>query len=300
MPFLAKAISDNEKLLAVGRIHWIHVAKGVSYLLVPLFVWSILIDVLTQHVYSVMPVALSEALHLMLYYIFCSILIMGAVMFILSIVHLMFTEIGLTTKRIIYKTGWIFVRMKEVDLEEIKAADIDNGWFGRFLNYGYLILDSRFVGSINLMSIAHPYGFLRALNRVRGTLKQDTVNVVMEGHESLTSKDVAEAIIDEAPQPPPPKPRPPEPAPTPGPFEQPEPPPVERPPPSVEPEKPPPSEPTPIPPPSEPLPFPFPPSEVPQEPPDEIPVQQRKRLHDRILQSFSLINKKPKIRAIVV
>jgi len=301
MPFVTKAISGNEKLLAIGSIHWIHVVKGSLYLLVPIVAWSILMNLLGGHVYPFLPDALSEALHLLLYYVFCAILFMGAIVFVMSFIHLMFTEIALTTKRIIYKTGWVFVRVKEVDLEEIKAADIDNGWLGRFLNYGYLILDSRFVGSMNLASIAHPYGFLRALNQVRGTLKQDTVNVVLEGHESLTPADVLETLADETPQPPPPKPRPPEPAPSPG-FDD-VPPPTEPtpiPPPHEPTPIPQPTEPTPLPPPTEPTPIPFPPSEVPPAPPAEVPVQTRMRLHDKILRSFYLTNKRPQTHASVV
>lgn len=204
MPFVSKVISENETLLAIGRVHWIHLVKGLMWLLTPLFVWSVMIELLTRHVYNVVPTPLSDAIHIMLYYMFCAFLFMGAIMFILAAVHFLFTEMALTTKRVIYKTGWIFVRMRELDLEEIKAADVDNGWFGRFLNYGHLILDSRFVGSMDLISIAHPYGFLRVLNNVRGKLKQDSVNVILEGRESITAKDSPAPDAAAVPKPPPP------------------------------------------------------------------------------------------------
>jgi hypothetical protein len=283
MAFISKILSENEKLIGIARVHWIHVAKGAACLLAPALAWSILVQLLAKYVYYNIPAPLADALHLILYYAFCGFELVGIMLFVLAALHFLTTEMALTSKRVIYKTGWLFVKVKEVDLEEIKAADIDTGWFGRFLNYGYLILDSRFVGTVNLASISHPYGFLRLLNTVRGQLKQDTVNVVLEGHESITPKDVIETLT-EKPEPPPPQPRPPEPAPAPGPFEPPQPEQPPQPPPQ------PPSIPSETPEPAEPMPFPPPPDETPDAPPVEVPVQNKLRLHDKILESFSAIN----------
>lgn len=193
MAFLHRVLSENETLLAIARVHWIHLVKGVLWVLVPLLFWNVLTVLLAGYVYPLLPAAMADAVHMLFYFLFAAFLIMGMVMFALSAIHFLVTEMGLTTKRVIYKTGWAFVQVKEVDLEEIKAADVDTGWLGRFLNYGYLILDSRFVGALNLASISYPYVFLRQLNKARGDLKHDSVNVILDGHESLDNRDMAEA-----------------------------------------------------------------------------------------------------------
>jgi hypothetical protein len=118
-------------------------------------------------------------------YFFWLCALMGAVLFWLYFLMVVATEIGLTSKRIIYKKGLIFVTVKEGDLEEIKAAEIDHGYLGRIFNYGYLNLDARFVENVSLPAIGQPYRFIKALNDARSTLrKHDTMTVVLEGHGS--------------------------------------------------------------------------------------------------------------------
>ncbi|MCD8498018.1 MAG: PH domain-containing protein [Alphaproteobacteria bacterium] len=199
MAFVHRVLSDNEKLLAIARVHWIHAVKGSFWLWVPLWVWLVVREVLALHVYPYIPAAAADSVHAGLYYIFWAFILVGIMMFLLSLLHMMVTEMALTTKRVIYKTGWLFVQLKEVDLEEIKAADVDNGWFGRVLNYGYLILDARFVGTMNLASISYPYAFLRMLNKYRGELK-DSMNVILEGREDVSEDDVKKSAVSPSPR----------------------------------------------------------------------------------------------------
>src|SRR5690606_27962605 len=55
---------------------------------------------------------------------------------------------------------------------------------GRFLNYGSVHLDSRFVRDMILPSIADPYRFLKALNEARSELKDESMHIVLEGQHS--------------------------------------------------------------------------------------------------------------------
>lgn len=124
MAFITRVLSDNEKLLGIARVHWIHLAKGALWLVMPILAWNILIELLGTYVYPALPAPLSDALHMILYYAFAGLILMGMVMFWLRAVHFMVAEMALTTKRVIYKTGWLFVQVREVDLEELKAAEI--------------------------------------------------------------------------------------------------------------------------------------------------------------------------------
>lgn len=77
------------------------------------------------------------------------------------------TEIALTNKRLIYKTGLIFVQSSEVELAEVSEAKVNNGWFGVILGYGTINLDCRFVGDFAIPTIKNPYKILRQINKFR-------------------------------------------------------------------------------------------------------------------------------------
>jgi hypothetical protein len=122
---------------------------------------------------------------------------LGVVMFFFYFLMMISPEVGLTSRRIIYKRGLIFVDVKEVDLEEIKAADVNNGWFGRFLNYGYVVLDARFVTGVDLPAIAKPYRFVNALNEARGAMKHDSMTVIVDGVGDSLKEEVGNAVKKE-------------------------------------------------------------------------------------------------------
>ncbi len=175
MSFINRIIGPDEELIGICRVHWVYGIKGILWLLgftaLGLFIK-----------YSILSVGFLQAVPafaLIAGYFFWIGLSIGIVLFITFVIVMISTEIALTTKRVIFKTGMIATDVKEVDLEEIKAADVDNGWFGRFLNYGYVLFDARFVQNMQLPEIYDPYRFVKALNEVRNDLKNDSMKMVL-------------------------------------------------------------------------------------------------------------------------
>lgn len=97
----------------------------------------------------------------------------GGVVFFLSLVlRWASTEIGLTSKRIVYKTGLFMVEVEEVDLEEIKAEQVHHGIFGYVLGYGRIKIDCRFVADLRLPAIRNPYRLVKTVNMIREKLRR--------------------------------------------------------------------------------------------------------------------------------
>ena len=179
MAFITKIIGPDEKLVGIASIHWIYALKGVMWLfgfaLVGFLIDQFFIFYGTRFLGSAALVIGNRA-----FWITTSI---GLVLSFFYLIMWIATEIGLTTKRVIFKKGLFFVDVKEVDLEEIKASDVDNGLFGVWLNYGYLLFDARFIENLRLPAIVNPYRFVKALNDMRSRLKADSMQPVLQNNE---------------------------------------------------------------------------------------------------------------------
>jgi hypothetical protein len=188
MSFVKKIIGPDETLIGITSAHWIYGATGILWLAGMMVIGLVLdyyatglFDYLFRDTGAFAVNRISEGL-------FWIPTCFGLVMFVMYFLMMISPEIGLTTKRVIHKRGIIFVDVKEVDLEEIKAADVNNGLFGRFLNYGFVVFDARFVAGMDLPAIGKPYRFVKALNEARSRLKQDSMTVVLEGGGAVKTK----------------------------------------------------------------------------------------------------------------
>lgn len=179
MAYVSQIISDDEKMLALVRVHWFYAFQGLLWFLAPLLLWGGIES------YVFFSPALSKAPMLeasfgVRFWVFAGFTLGGFVLFVLSVMHYLHTELALTDRRVVYKTHWIFVDIRETDLEEIKAAHVDNDWAGRFLDYGHVLLDARFVGNMQLYTIAHAYDFVKGLNKAREAVRKDSMKVVLD------------------------------------------------------------------------------------------------------------------------
>lgn len=173
MSFIAKHIANpDERMIYVARLHWICLIEGLmwfgAFWAIGLFMsdWLSGLQPMTSTL-GVLSIA-GFIIAPQIIWLFYMMLTGGTVIFLTYIVKLLSTEIALTSARIIYKTGLIFTEVEEIDLTEIRAEKVHHGLLGRFLNYGWVHLDSRFVGDITLPRIRKPYKFLKALHRAMG------------------------------------------------------------------------------------------------------------------------------------
>lgn len=66
------------------------------------------------------------------------------------------TEIVITNKNVIKKTGWINVTCEEQDIHKIEKMDIQRSFGGKIFDYGNLFIKGSGRGGINLEMIKNP------------------------------------------------------------------------------------------------------------------------------------------------
>jgi hypothetical protein len=188
MAFIKRVIGPDEKLISMCSVHWFYGVIGLFWLFAFLALGAFL-DAQFTSFYSQSPDsrifgAVNNIGNAMLW----TCILIGVVLFLLYFIMLIATEIGLTNKRVIFKKGLLMVDVKEVDIEEIKAAEVDGGLLGRILNYGYIYFDARFVSNVTLPAIEDPYIFVKELNQARSVLKNDSMTVVLEDKTEAAEK----------------------------------------------------------------------------------------------------------------
>ncbi len=213
MAYIQKIIGSDEKLLGVARLHWIYVVRGLFWFFVLAGGGWLLDTLITRFSISMADVTSTVTIPYTLMRIgetAATFMMIGGVMvFFLFVIKVLTTEIGLTTRRVMHKRGWLFVKTNQVDLEEIRGETLDLGHMGRVLGYGYLMLDCRFIGDVRLPAIENAENFLRVLHETRAK-GQDSLSIVMGKHNPIPVQATAALVGSEqqAQQPNPPQPAP--------------------------------------------------------------------------------------------
>jgi uncharacterized membrane protein YdbT with pleckstrin-like domain len=67
------------------------------------------------------------------------------------------TEIAVTNRRIIYKTGFISRQTTEMHMDKVESVDVDQSVLGRILNYGNVVVRGTGTGLEPIPMIAAPF-----------------------------------------------------------------------------------------------------------------------------------------------
>ncbi|HET9650912.1 MAG TPA: PH domain-containing protein [Usitatibacter sp.] len=89
------------------------------------------------------------------------VVVIGLVFLVMAWINMKSTEIAITNKRIIAKFGFIRRNTVEISLDKVEALRVEQGVWGRFLNYGTILISG--VGSTidPIRNIADPLVFRR-------------------------------------------------------------------------------------------------------------------------------------------
>jgi uncharacterized membrane protein YdbT with pleckstrin-like domain len=74
------------------------------------------------------------------------------------------TEIAVTDRRVIYKTGLISRRSIEMNLDKVESVVVDQGLGGRLLDYGTVIIRGVGAGLEPVACVAQPLAFRRSVS----------------------------------------------------------------------------------------------------------------------------------------
>ncbi len=171
MSYVAKAISDEERLLTLTRPHWIYPLTGfvwfLAFLLIGLFLDNYFDSYLSRY-------SLDFFLNLKILYLSGQITPVSVIFTLIGIfafwpffMTFISSEIGLTDQRVIHKTGLIFIQIDQVDLDDIRAEHVTHGWLGWLLGYGKIRFNCRFIEDVKLPAISKPYRLVKASHNAR-------------------------------------------------------------------------------------------------------------------------------------
>jgi uncharacterized membrane protein YdbT with pleckstrin-like domain len=88
--------------------------------------------------------------------------VIGLVFLVMAWVRYKTTEIGITTKRVIVKHGFISRNTVEINIGKVESIQVDQSLMGRMLDYGTLLINGTGTVHAPLTGIAQPMQFRKA------------------------------------------------------------------------------------------------------------------------------------------
>ncbi len=151
MTYLDKILQPDEKVLVIGKKHWIIYLPGIGVL-----VLAILIELIG----NLLPHSVSVVVQIV------------ALIVALAAIVLLFrewfdqwtTEIVVTNKRVVYKRGFISRYTSEMNMEKVESVAVDQTLLGRVLGYGTVDVRGTGAGLEQLRGIASPLALRNAIN----------------------------------------------------------------------------------------------------------------------------------------
>lgn len=85
------------------------------------------------------------------------------------------TDLGVTNKRVIAKSGLIGRRTVEQRIQKIESIRVGQGLFGRMLNYGTIMIHGTGGATTPIKDVADPFAFKRAVESAIDDYEGSTV-----------------------------------------------------------------------------------------------------------------------------
>jgi uncharacterized membrane protein YdbT with pleckstrin-like domain len=150
MSYLDKILQPDERIVAIGKKHWIIYLPGIAVLIL-----AVLIEI-----GALMLPNLGFALE-----------IVAAIVGVFALILLLrewfsqwTTEIVVTNRRVVYKRGFISRFTREMNMEKVESVAVDQTLIGRLLGYGTIDIRGTGAGFEQLRGIAEPIALRNAIN----------------------------------------------------------------------------------------------------------------------------------------
>ena len=150
MSYLDKILQPDERIVAIGKKHWIIYLPGIAVLVLALLIEAA--TAITPH--------LSFAVE-----------VVAAIVGVFALILLLrewfnqwTTEIVVTNRRVVYKRGFISRFTREMNMEKVESVAVDQTLIGRLLGYGTIDIRGTGAGFEQLRGIADPIALRNAIN----------------------------------------------------------------------------------------------------------------------------------------
>jgi uncharacterized membrane protein YdbT with pleckstrin-like domain len=152
MSYVRSILQPSEKILVIGRLHWIVYMQAILLLVVGILVVALGSNLTNESIRT--------------YFTYTTVAIFG-VGAAVSFLHAWFirwiTEFAVTDRRVIYKCGFISRHTAEMNMDKIESVDVDQSLLGRMLNYGTIHVLGTGEGIESLRRIAAPLALRNAI-----------------------------------------------------------------------------------------------------------------------------------------
>jgi uncharacterized membrane protein YdbT with pleckstrin-like domain len=193
MLYIMESLSPGEHIIQPTGYHWIFVFhRFVSLVFFILAALAVVVIGAIYHKYPTLPpwqimtafkqMSFFEILggfwssHVLLRSGAFLLVIFGIFQLLIAMVIRATTEIAVTNRRLILKTGIIARNVKELKIENIEGINVHQSILGRLLNYGQMSANGTGVGEIHFPAyMADPVSFRRAIQAARTPV--ETVDV---------------------------------------------------------------------------------------------------------------------------
>ena len=176
LQYVRESLTEDEEIIHAARFHWTFSMVAVLNIVYGV-IGAIIVIVLGVKFQPgimgyVVPegVGLIKQIHLLHpgVKIFSFLVILfGIWRFMRMMVFKATTEVAITNIRLIFKVGLVARKIEEIQADRIEGVDVYQGFFGRLLGYGYLIIRGMGIGELYLPPIEDPMTMRKAIDRAR-------------------------------------------------------------------------------------------------------------------------------------
>ena len=193
MEYVSQSLNPNEEVIRIGQFHWLYTFSAITWVVMGVvgmcavlyagYYWEISRAVASE--FQGLPESLKsqawneivarkggmlsvmKGLHVGIKVLAIVSLVFGLFSFAQMMIVKAYTEICITTERLILKQGVLSVNSDELNVDRIEGVNVTQGIIGRWLNYGNVIVRGLGIGEVRLPPMVDPIGFRRAIDQAK-------------------------------------------------------------------------------------------------------------------------------------
>jgi uncharacterized membrane protein YdbT with pleckstrin-like domain len=166
MSFLDSSLSTGEQIVGRYPLHWVNYLPIVRFALIGV-VAALVMNSGILNAFLEKPPKQGLDIGLLVLYTYLAIRI------VFVWLHLRFTELAATNKRVLYKTGIWARNTSEMKISSIETVTMCQAIIGRVLNYDSLLVTGKDVSDVLFHSIANPVDAKRDIERINSGATTD-------------------------------------------------------------------------------------------------------------------------------
>jgi uncharacterized membrane protein YdbT with pleckstrin-like domain len=144
-----KVLQSGESVKFVGKLHWIIYKRAIFFLILSLVLFS--------------AIEITEDYKMVILTATGITTLLAITSFLRSWFVRATTEIVVTDRRIIHKTGWLARHTEEMNMTKVETVDVRQNMIGRILDYGAVLIKGIGGSWEPILYVASPLGLRNAI-----------------------------------------------------------------------------------------------------------------------------------------